>query len=316
MKVAVTGAAGFIGSRLVARLLAAGDEVLGIDDLSLGTRDHLGASLTHPRMRFVELDCRSPDLVPAVRGFVPQRVIHLAANSDIGKGTKEPATDLERTFLTTQATLEAARQAGVKEFVLASTSAVYGEVPGDIREDHGPLAPISLYGAAKLASEAYVSAYASLYGMKAWVFRFPNVVGPRLTHGAIYDFVRRLSRDRTRLTVLGDGTQNKPYLDVDDLLDAIALGVSQPAEPVATYNVAGEGMTSVREIAEIVREELGLPDARIEYGQGNRGWPGDVPTFSYDTRKIRALGWKPTRTSTEAVRASVRAEVEACRRSS
>lgn len=325
MKVAVTGAAGFIGSRLVARLLEAGEDVSGCDDLSLGTRGHLAASLAHPRFRFLELDCRSADFARELAAFAPERVYHLAANSDIGKGTREPATDLERTFLTTAATLEASRLAGAKEIVLASTSAVYGEVPGDIAESHGPLAPISLYGAAKLASEAYVSAYASLYGMRAWVFRFPNVVGPGLTHGAIFDFVRRLSRDRTRLEVLGDGTQTKPYLDVDDLLDAIALAVREPASPVATYNVAGEGATSVREIAEIVREELGLPDARIEYGTGDRGWPGDVPRFSYDTRRIRALGWAPRRSSTDAVRASVRAavgerveasKVEACRRSS
>jgi UDP-glucose 4-epimerase len=241
----------------------------------------------------------------------------LAANSDISKGTREPRTDLERTFLTTYAVLDAMRLTGVRELVFASTSAIYGEAPGDLPETHGPLEPISLYGAAKLSSEAYLHAFAHLYGLSCWVFRFPNVVGPNLTHGAIFDFVQRLSRDRARLVVLGDGTQTKPYLDVDDLLDAIFLAVERPpAQPVVTYNVAGEGMTTVREIAEMVRSALELPDAVIEYGKESRGWPGDVPRFSYDTTKIRALGWKPGKSSHEAVLASVLLEVERCKRSS
>jgi UDP-glucose 4-epimerase len=319
MNVLVTGGAGFIGSRLVGRLLEAGSRVHVVDDLSLGTRDNLaqyGAHLSSDRLAVTIADCRSAEVRALCAAIKPDRIYHFAANSDISKGSADPSTDLERTFLTTYAALEAARAAGTKEIVFASTSAVYGEVPDDIREDHGPLEPISQYGAAKLASEAYVSAYCHLYGMKAWVFRFPNVVGPNLTHGAIYDLVRRLWRDKTHLEVLGNGTQNKPYLHVDDLLDAIFLGVERPATPLATYNVAGEGMTSVREIAEAVRELTGLTNAVIEYGSGDRGWPGDVPRFSYDTGKIRALGWKPRRTSSEAVRAAIAAEVERCRRSS
>ena len=316
MNVVVTGGAGFIGSRLVGRLLADGHQVHVVDDLSLGSKDNLAAYAQSAGLSVAVMDCRDAEFKKLCTAVRPDRVFHLAANSDISKGSADPRTDLERTFLTTYGVLEAMRAAGSKELIFASTSAVYGEVPGDIREDHGPLEPISQYGAAKLASEAYVSAHCHLYGMKTWVFRFPNVVGPNLTHGAIYDLVRRLMHDKTRLSVLGDGTQNKPYLHVDDLLDAIFLGASRPAEPLATYNVAGEGMTSVREIAEAVRELSGLKDAVIEYGKGNRGWPGDVPHFSYDTARIRSLGWKPRRSSNEAVRAAIAAEVERCRRSS
>jgi UDP-glucose 4-epimerase len=307
--VLVTGGAGFIGSRLVGRLLDAGAEVHVVDDLSLGRKEHL--PLEHPRLRLTVMDLRTPAFADLVAAERPERVWHLAANSDIAAGTRDPRTDLERTFLTTFHVLEAMRRAQVRELVFASTSAIYGEAEVPLVEEHGPLQPISLYGAAKLAGEAWVSAAGHLYGLQAWVFRFPNVVGPNLTHGAIYDFVARLHRDRTRLQVLGDGTQEKPYLDVDDLLDAMELAIGHPP---ATYNIAGDGATRVREIAELVREELGLPDAAIEYGADNRGWPGDVPRFSYDTRKIRALGWRPRLSSTAAVRAAVRAAVDRCGR--
>jgi UDP-glucose 4-epimerase len=317
MRVLVTGGAGFVGSRAVRRLLSMGHEVCAVDDLSLGREENLLGCKSLGPFELVKLDVSLPAFGHVVQRFSPGRIFHLAANSDILKGTSDPRTDLERTFLTTYSVLEAMRQNAVRELVFASTSAIYGEAPGDLPETHGPLEPISLYGAAKLSSEAYVQAYAHLYGLSCLVFRFPNVVGPNLTHGAIFDFVRRLSRDKTRLVVLGDGTQTKPYLDVDDLLDAIFLAVERlVGERVVAYNVAGEGMTTVREIAEMVREALSMPEAAIEYGKESRGWPGDVPRFSYDTAKIRALGWKPRMSSTDAVRASIVAEVERCKRSS
>ena len=316
MKVLVTGGAGFIGSRLVGRLLAQGDSVDVVDDFSLGTRENLAPHVSHPKLSLTAMDCLAAEFGAFVSERRPDRIVHLAANSDIQEGSRDPKTDLNRTFLTTFGVLEAMRRANVTELVLASTSAIYGSVPGAIPEDFGPLKPVSLYGAAKLASEAYASAYAHLNGLKCWIFRFPNVVGPNLTHGVIYDFVRRIGHDPTRLQVLGNGTQTKPYLDVDDLLDAIFLGIEADALPVATYNVAGEGMTSVREIAELVRAALHLPNLRIEYGDSNRGWPGDVPTFEYDTTRIRALGWVPTKSSTVAVKAAIATEVARCRRSS
>lgn len=316
MRVLITGGAGFIGSRLAARLLDQGDDVDVVDDLSLGREENLAAVRAHRRLRVAVMDCTADCFVAFVAETRPERVVHLAANSDISRGIREPETDLSRTFMTTARVLEAMRLGGTKQLVFASTSAIYGEADGALEEAHGPLAPISLYGAAKLASEAYVSAYAHLFGIRSWVYRFPNVIGPNLTHGAVYDFVQRLHRDRTRLDVLGNGTQTKPYLHVDDLLDAILLGASHPATPLAVYNVAGEGMTSVRTIAELVREGLGLDDAVIAYGEGDRGWPGDVPRFEYDTTRIRALGWRPRLSSTEAVRAAIAGEVERCRRSS
>ncbi len=313
MKELVTGGAGFIGSRLVVRLLADGAAVHVVDDLSLGRREHLPEN--EPRLVFTQLDVCSADFAALVQREKPDRVWHFAANSDISSGTRDMRTDLSRTFLTTFHVLEALKSSPA-DLVFASTSAIYGVSDGALGEDHGPLRPISLYGAAKLASEAYISAACNLYGFKSWIFRFPNVIGPNLTHGVIHDFVRRLGDDPTRLVVLGDGTQEKPYLHVDDLLDAMLLAVARAREPVNTFNIAGEGATRVREIAELVRAEMGLPDARIDYGSEKIGWPGDVPRFSYDTSRIRRLGWKPRLSSVEAVRAAVRDEVERCKRSS
>jgi UDP-glucose 4-epimerase len=306
MKELVTGGAGFIGSRLAARLVGTGAEVHVVDDLSLGRKEQVpeGARLS-------VLDVCAPGFADLVREVGPDRVWHLAANSDISAGTRDLRADLERTFLTTVRVIEALRAAPI-DVVFASTSAIYGPSVDDrpFDEDHGPLRPISLYGAAKLASEAYLSAACHLYALRAWIFRFPNVIGPHLTHGVVHDFVGRLRVDPTCLKVLGNGTQEKPYLHVDDLLDAMALGVKQAGEFPLVYNVAGDGMTSVRAIAEMVREELGLLSARIEYGTEARGWPGDVPRFSYDTRKIRALGWRPKVDSTAAVLSAVRDEIK------
>lgn len=313
MKILVTGGAGFIGSSYVRRLLDAGHELLVVDNLSLGSRELLP---NHAKLTLEVLDCNDPRFGEVVRAFAPKRVVHLAANSDISAGTRDPGSDRDKTFSTTFAVLEAMRGAGVRELVFASTSAIYGDAPGDLKEDHGPLRPISLYGAGKLASEAYVSAYAHLFGMSAWIFRFPNVVGPRLTHGAIYDFVRKLVRDRNTLSVLGDGSQEKPYLHVDDLIDAIELGAARAPNELEVYNVAGEGMTSVRQIAEMVVDAMGWSGVSIRYGEGNRGWPGDVPRFCYDTSKIRSLGFAPKLSSDEAVRSAVRAEVDRCKPSS
>jgi UDP-glucose 4-epimerase len=181
--------------------------------------------------------------------------------------------------------------------VFASTSAIYGDLPGDIGEDAGPLRPASHYGAAKLSSEAWISSYSSLYGIKAWIFRFPNVVGPGLTHGVIHDFLARLRKDPSRLVVLGDGSQSKPYLHVEDLIDAISLGTR---EPPGVWNIAGEGETTVRAIAEMC-VAAAAPGATIQYGTGNRGWLGDVPRFAYDTTRVRSLGWSPRLDSDGAV---------------
>ena len=214
-------------------------------------------------------------------------------------------TDFGNTLGTTYALLEGMRVQGVKQIIFASTSAIYGEAQGQLAEDHGPLLPISHYGAAKLASEGFISSYAENYGLRAWIARFPNVVGERLTHGAIYDFVHKLRADPSRLEVLGDGTQTKPYLYAGDLVDAILTGWDHFEDRVNLFNIGGPTRANVRRIAEIVVEEFGS-NARIEYTGGDRGWVGDVPSVDYNVERIASLGWSPRHDSEAAIRIAAR----------
>src|SRR5262249_4773881 len=189
----------------------------------------------------------------------------------------------------TTAVLEAMRRHGVQRLFFASTSAIFGEASAVLHEDFGPLAPISFYGASKLAAEAYVSTYAHRVALSAVGLRFPHLVGERATHGVIYDFLRKLEQTPRELEVLGDGNQPKPYLYVADLVDAILLACEKSAGPLAVYHAAGIGETSVREIAEIVRAAAGRRDTKIRYTGGDRGWPRDVPRFRYDISRLQAL---------------------------
>ena len=195
---------------------------------------------------------------------------------------------------------------GVRRIFFASTSAVFGDNPATLHEDFGPLRPISFYGASKLAAEAYLSVFVDNFGYQVSMLRFPNVVGERATHGAIFDFIARLRRDPGKLVVLGNGTQTKPYMYVRDLVAAILLVTEKGGGPLAVYHAGNDDVMSVREMAETVVEEMGLPGTAIEYTQGNKGWVGDVPHFRYDFSRIRALGFQPRYNSHEAVRVAVR----------
>lgn len=306
MKVLVTGGAGFIGSHLCDALVAEGHEVVAHDNLSLGRLRNLRQLQDRSAFRFIEGNILDPSFAEIVRDGDFECVFHMAANSDIARSYESPSIDFENTFLTTFTVLEAMRKAGVRQLVFASTSAIYGEAEGEIGEDHGPLAPISHYGAAKLASEAFISSYCENYGIQNWITRFPNVVGPRGTHGAVYDFVQKLRRTPERLQVLGDGTQEKPYLNVVNLVEAIMLVWRSTSDRINIFNVGAATRTTVADIARIVVEE-GPGPAKIDYTGGSRGWVGDVPKFAYDISKIRALGWNPSMTSDEAVRVAARA---------
>jgi UDP-glucose 4-epimerase len=194
---------------------------------------------------------------------------------------------------------------GVKRLFFASSSAIFGETDALLHEDFAPLKPISFYGASKLAAEAYISVFVHTFGGRAVILRFPNVVGERATHGVIYDFLRKLEVDPRKLEVLGDGKQAKPYLYVGDLVRAILTAWDRSEGPYAVYHAAGVDTTLVRDIAEIVVAAAGRKSTRIVYTGGDRGWPGDVPHFRYDTSRLQALGWHPQRHSTEAVRHAV-----------
>jgi UDP-glucose 4-epimerase len=307
MNILVTGGAGFIGSHLCDRLLARGTRVWCVDNMHLGRRRNIGHLESRPDFHFLELDVlqrEQLDSLFAEAGF--DAVFHMAANSDIAAGVVDSRLDLTLNHLTTLTVLEAMRAHGVKRLFFASTSAVFGENDALLGEDAGPLQPISFYGASKLAAEAYVSVFAHTFGVNAVVLRFPNVIGERATHGVIYDFLRKLEKDASRLEVLGDGNQAKPYLYVGDLIDAMLTAWDKTTGPLSVYHAAGNGTTTVREIAEIVVAAAGGPDTKIVYAGGDRGWAGDVPRFRYDISKLQALGWQPRHHSTEAVRFAVK----------
>jgi len=317
VKIVVTGAAGFIATNLLPRLLEAGHHVHGIDNYFLGKREFLARSTSNPNFHFDEFDLLHRERVEEMfQQLRPDRVWHLAANSDISFGTKYTDFDLKGGTLVTYNILEAMRLAGTKELIFSSSGSIYGEpnvMPTP--EDYGPILPISLYAASKVACETLITAFASNYGIRSWIYRFGNIAGPFPTHGVIYDFVLKLRRDPTRLEILGDGRQSKPYVHVEDCLDGMMFGYERSKETVNCFNLAVDGATSVNEIAQWTIEGMGLDPkrVRIDYTGGSRGWPGDVPQVRLDTRRMEALGWRPKMTSAEAVRRAIRETVEQLR---
>ena len=308
MNILVAGGAGFIGSQLADSLLANGHRVICADKLVMGDKNiqHLMGNSS-----FVFYNTELADQESTDRIFHTEQidaVYHMAANSDIQKGGTEPSIDFNDTLLTTRSLLEGMRKSGVKKLFFASTSAVYGEMPDvELTETTGGLMPVSYYGGAKLASEALISSYVSMCDISAVIFRFPNVIGPRLTHGAVFDFIRKLRADPSRLEILGNGRQCKPYIYVLDLIEAILKQTEDFGTGESIYNISVTSPgTTVTRIAEIVTEEMGLENVRFCYTGGDRGWKGDVPRFSYDIGKILSTGWKPKHTSDEAVRQTVK----------
>lgn len=307
MKILLTGGAGFIGSHLSDVLVRAGHSVVAVDDLSLGREQNVAHLQGTGNFALVVGDVLDGAFF---RGLIARQgfdcVFHMAANSDIARSHAEPRIDRDRTFETTFRVLEGMREARIGKLVFASTSAIYGEAKGQIAEDHGPLRPISHYGAAKLASEAFITSYGENYGIQSWITRFPNVVGSRATHGAVFDFVQRLVYDSSKLFVYGNGKQVKPYLYVTDLVAAIMTVFENCHDRVNVCNVGVASTTCVADIARFVLEAGGI-DAPIVYGGGDRGWVGDVPRFEYDISRISALGWQASMTSDDAVRLAAEA---------
>jgi UDP-glucose 4-epimerase len=304
----VAGGAGFIGCSLITELIRDGAYVVVIDNLSRGCREHISQFLTSNQACFINadlsnsLDCQLAFHEAALIGQINE-VWHLAANSDIPAGVENCDVDLKDTFLSTVEILRSMKFFNIDTLFFASSSAVYGDLGSqDLREDAGPLLPISNYGAMKLASEALISAATESYLKKTFIFRFPNVVGFPATHGVIYDFVHKLISDPDILTVLGNGTQQKSYLHVSDLVSAMLkireLNFQSGIELI-NIGPVDSGVT-VKWIAERVAERVS-PNAKIFYGDGDRGWVGDVPKFTYSTSKLQSYGWSPELGSKEAI---------------
>lgn len=313
-RVFVSGGAGFIGSHLVASLLRGNgiERVVIFDNFSSGQLSHVKESAADPRVEVVKADLKDLGAVTsAMTGC--DTVFHLAANPDIAKAVTQPDIDFwEGTYLT-QNVLEAMRINGAGKILYTSGSGVYGENPAvAFAEEYGPCIPISTYGASKLACEGLIAAYCHMFGVTGRAFRFANVVGPRQTHGVGYDFIRRLKADPTRLRILGDGTQKKSYIHVEDVLAAIRLVDERARGKYAMYNVATDDYITVTQIADLaVKVSLLTPgEIKYEFTGGDRGWKGDVPVVRFDCRKIKELGWKASRTSAEAVTDAMKAMLE------
>ena len=307
----ISGGAGFIGSHLTRRLLAMSSvqRIVIYDNFSSGQESYLAGLLDDPRLEIVRQDLKDAKAVTAaMRGC--DTVFHLAANPDIAKAVTQPDIDFwEGTFLA-QNVVEAMRINGVRRMLYTSGSGVYGENPGvAFAESYGPCFPISPYAASKLACEALISAYCHMFDMEGRAFRFANVVGPRQTHGVGYDFVRRLWADPTQLRILGDGSQRKSYIHVDDVLAAVFLAAEKSDARFDLFNVATDDYITVREIADIAVAVSGLAPGSVRYDftGGDRGWKGDVPVVLFDVTKIKTLGWRAGRTSAEAVRDAITA---------
>jgi len=310
MNILVTGGAGFIGSHLIDRLMKLNHSVVCIDNLSLGSPKNIQQLFQYANFRFYLIDLLEKEqLLNLFKNYSFDIVFHLAANSDIQQGIRDWSIDLSNTFLTTFNILECMSKTNVKKIVFASSSAIYGESVSLLNEDRGPLFPVSCYGAAKLASEGYISAFCEAQNGQAWILRFPNVVGERSTHGVIFDFIRKLEHNSSRLEVLGDGLQQKPYLYVKDLIDAMIFVWEMSSEKINYFNVGVRSATTVRSIAQMVIEEMSLENVKISYSDSKKGWVGDVSKFAYDLSKIHALGWAASTPSDEAVRKAIKAEL-------
>lgn len=306
-RILVTGGAGFIGSNLVDSLLEKGNKVIVFDNLSSGRMEFIEHHLKNPDFSLIKGDLLDPEAIERVCKDV-DLVCHVAANPDVKLGASDTKVHLDQNILATYNLLEAMRKGNAKKIAFTSTSTVYGEASVmPTPEDYGPLIPISLYGASKLACEALITSYSHTFDMQAWIFRFANIVGPRSTHGITVDFIKKLKENPCRLEILGDGKQEKSYLHVSECVNAILFAIENSKEEVNIFNIGSEDTISATGIGRVVVEEMGLSEVEFTYTGGSRGWKGDVPRMRLGIEKLKAIGWKPTYTSERSVRETARA---------
>ena len=292
MRCLVTGAAGFIGSNFVDRLLSLGETVIGIDNFSTGQDRFLINAKSNTQ--FSIFNAHITELHSILKYFDNIDVVfHFAANADVRFGLNHPERDINNNTIGTFNVLEAMRLNNVKKIVFSSTGSIYGE-PQLIPTPENVAFPVqtSLYGASKLAGEALIQAYSEGFNMQAWIFRFVSVLGERYTHGHVFDFYRSLKLDPNKLNVLGDGKQRKSYMYVGDCIDAILLALEKGRQKVNIFNLGVDGYVEVNDSIGWICKELGV-NPQIQYSGGDRGWVGDNPFIFLDTKKIQSLGWAP-----------------------
>jgi len=304
-KFIVTGAAGFIGSNLVDKLLK-DSIVLGIDNLSTGKISNLDKALQNPNFNFLEIDLLNQEsLNNAFSNNEFDAVFHLAANADVKDGLKHPHKDLQQNTIATFNVLEAMRANNIMNILFSSTGSIYGEA-SEFPTPESTSIPIqtSLYGASKIACEALIQAYCEGYGFKSWIYRFVGILGPRYSHGHIIDFYHKLLNDPTTLQILGNGKQKKSYLHVSDCIEAILCSFNNVSEKVNIFNLGLDAYCNVDHSANLIINKLGL-SSELTYSGGDRGWVGDNPFIYLDNSKISAIGWTPKYNLDESIEATV-----------
>jgi len=310
-KVFLTGGAGFIGSHVLDILLPQGYSVTVFDNLSNGRLEFFEQHMSNRRFKFYHVDVLDmKQLVARMRGH--DLVWHLAANTDIISSHEKPTRDMRDCTMATVNVLEAMRNLGIRDILFSSTGAVYGDICAEetVSEAAGPLLPVSTYGAGKLGSEAFISAYCSVYGLRGWIYRFGNVLGARMTHGVIYDFINKFRKDPKGLLIRGDGRQEKNYFLVEECINGMAYGYRNipmtEDKPCDIFNLGTTTISKVTDIAEVIKEEMGLKDAKITIEGTKKAWPGDQPRVHFTVDRINALGWKTKYSSDESVKTAVR----------
>jgi len=303
----VTGGAGFIGSKIVEKLLSEGYQTHVIDNMSNGNMNFVENCKKNPNFKFFKLDLLQKDSLSEVKNY--KLIYHCAADPEVRTSVTNPESHFTHNLMSTLNLLEATR-GSVENFVFLSTSTVYGEakiIPTP--EDYSPMEPISTYGASKLACESLISSYAHSFDFKSIMFRFANIVGEDSTHGVIYDFVNKLRDDPKKLEILGDGTQNKSYMYISDCVDATQYALNHSSKTFDVYNIGSEDSVDVKTIAKVVINEMSLNDVETSYTggvDGGRGWKGDVKNMQLAISKIKSLGWNPSYSSYEAVKQTVK----------
>ena len=304
MRCFVTGAAGFIGSSLVDRLLSAGHSVVGYDNFATGQHQFIEGALKSPHFKLVEADLLDKDALGA--SIIGSDIVfHLAANADVRFGLDHPFKDIEQNIIATYNVLEAMRANNVTRIAFSSTGSVYGEAAVIPTPENAPF-PVqtSLYGNSKVAAEGLISSYCEGYGFQAFIFRFVSILGERYTHGHVFDFYQKLLADPAQLQVLGNGKQKKSYLYVQDCIDAMMLAIEMASDRINIFNLGLDEYCEVNQSIGWICQHLQLKP-KLAYTGGERGWIGDNPFIFLDCSRIRALGWKPTRTIREGVVATL-----------
>jgi UDP-glucose 4-epimerase len=305
----IIGGAGFIGSHFVDALLQnpKTSKVTIYDNFTSGRQWHYEKHVADTRLNICVGNIEN---TKQLHDSMKQHdvVIHLASNPDISKAVSQPDIDFWQGTYLTNNVLEAVRTNGISKLLYASGSGVYGDIGlAEASESTTPLQPSSTYGASKLAGEALISSYCSMFGISACAFRFGNVIGARQTHGVGLDFLKNLYKNPVKLTILGDGNQSKSYIHVTDVVNAVLLANIKSKGRFNVYNVATDDYVTVTEIAKIAMECLNIPTNSVilNYTGGDRGWKGDVPVVRLNTNRIRNLGWKNTMLTREALKTSM-----------